>query len=435
MRRLQLAAAVAVCVFSVNVTRSASAQSFGIELHNTLMPASGGMAGTSIARPQDPLSALNANPGTLTQFQGTQAMFAGGWAEPAFDLTQTGNVALPGITPFSAASGTPGSAVANLGITQSLDGYGLPATIGLGLITNAGAGVEFRGVPESNGTSSEILVLQFTGGVGIDLTENLSAGATISMGQSFFDGPFVGAGAMVPAYGLRGAVGLNYALTPATSLGMYYQSKENFVYEDAIRLELFNGALDVVRDVRMDLPDNVGLGVANSALMGGRLLLAADVLYKQWDNADLFQDIYHNQWVLQTGAQLSFEKCRLRIGYAYAENPIAPVTGTTVGGVPLQSVPAVNYLQAQLGIISPHRFAAGIGMPNIFPNVDMDMSAGTMFEDSEQFGEFTSIDLSSYWIALGLTWRFGGGCHCNRCGCSTPGGCDTCASCSSEPSS
>ena len=39
-------------------------QVFGVELQNNLMPASGGMAGTSISRPQDLLSAINANPAT-----------------------------------------------------------------------------------------------------------------------------------------------------------------------------------------------------------------------------------------------------------------------------------------------------------------------------------------------------------------------------------
>lgn len=32
-------------------TEEARAQAFGLELHNTLMPASGGMGGTSIAKP------------------------------------------------------------------------------------------------------------------------------------------------------------------------------------------------------------------------------------------------------------------------------------------------------------------------------------------------------------------------------------------------
>src|SRR6476659_1717897 len=78
------------------LARAARAQSFGVELNNTLMPASGGMAGTSIAQPQDLTSSLNGNPGTLTQFQGTQFTFGGAWAEPTFNLTQTSNIPIVG---------------------------------------------------------------------------------------------------------------------------------------------------------------------------------------------------------------------------------------------------------------------------------------------------------------------------------------------------
>ena len=60
---------------------SVRAQTFGVELHNTLMPASGAMAGTSIAQPQDFLSGINGNPATLTQFKGTQFTFSGAWAD------------------------------------------------------------------------------------------------------------------------------------------------------------------------------------------------------------------------------------------------------------------------------------------------------------------------------------------------------------------
>jgi len=86
---------------------TASAQSFGIELNNTLMPASGGMAGVSIAQPQDLTSSVNGNPATLTQFRGTQFLFGGAWAEPTFNLTQTSNIPIVGpplIQPFSAKS-------------------------------------------------------------------------------------------------------------------------------------------------------------------------------------------------------------------------------------------------------------------------------------------------------------------------------------------
>src|SRR5689334_4513595 len=79
--------------------RSAAAQSFGVELNNTLMPASGAMAGASIALPQDLTSGINANPATLTQFQGTQFLFGGAWAEPTFNVEQTGPIPLLGVGP------------------------------------------------------------------------------------------------------------------------------------------------------------------------------------------------------------------------------------------------------------------------------------------------------------------------------------------------
>ena len=68
-------------------TRSATAQSFGVELHNTLMPASAGMAGASLALPQDLQSAINGNPATLTQFRGTQFSFGGAWAEATYNVS------------------------------------------------------------------------------------------------------------------------------------------------------------------------------------------------------------------------------------------------------------------------------------------------------------------------------------------------------------
>ena len=44
----------------------AHGQAYGVELRASLMPASGGMGGTSVARPQDLQSALMNNPATLT---------------------------------------------------------------------------------------------------------------------------------------------------------------------------------------------------------------------------------------------------------------------------------------------------------------------------------------------------------------------------------
>ena len=77
---------------SLLIATDARAQSYGVELHNSLMPASGGMGGASLTRPQDLQSAINANPSTLTQFHGTQFSFGGAWAEATYDLGYDGSV-------------------------------------------------------------------------------------------------------------------------------------------------------------------------------------------------------------------------------------------------------------------------------------------------------------------------------------------------------
>jgi long-chain fatty acid transport protein len=157
----------------------------------------------------------------------------------------------------------------------------------------------------------------------------------------------------------------------------------------------------------MDMPQNIGLGVANSALMDGRLLVACDVLYKLWDEADLYSAIYDNQWVVQTGMQYSTGPYRLRAGYVWAENPIDATPSLNVGGVPLGELPVVRYTQGLLAVTGQHRISAGVGVADVLPHVDLDMMAGGMFRSSEQLGAFTSTSIESYWIAFGLTWRYG----------------------------
>jgi len=117
--------ALAALVLSI-VASDACAQTYGIELHNSLMPASGGMGGASIARPQDLQSAINGNPAALTQFRGTQFSFGGAWVEPTYNITQLTPLPSVGVTPDSAKSGTPGSVLGNIGVTLDFSAFGLP---------------------------------------------------------------------------------------------------------------------------------------------------------------------------------------------------------------------------------------------------------------------------------------------------------------------
>ncbi len=384
----------------------AHAQTFGVELNNTLMPATGAMGGAGIARPQDLTSAVNANPATLTQFHGTQFLFGGGWAEPTYNLTQHTPIVLLDVDPYSAKSSAQGLPLGNIGVTQDLSALGLPATLGMAFVTTSGGFVDFRQIPESNGTNSAFISFSLPVALAADLTERLHVGGSLAMGIAFFDAPFVELGGMTPDTALRGAVGMNYDLTECTSLGAYYQTAQHFRFDNAVAFA-FN---QTYQDVNMDLPQNIGFGVANQTLMDGRLLLATDLLYKLWDEADLFRSVYDNQLVVQLGAQYSTGKYKLRAGYVWAENPLDEQPGRNIGGItPPGGIPAVRYTQGLMAVTCQHRISAGIGVTDVLPGIDLDLMAGGMFRNTQQLANFTTTSIESYWIGLGLTWRFGRG--------------------------
>lgn len=399
-RGLVLASAVCACL---TIAAKAKAQTYGIELHNTLMPVSGAMGGASIAQPQDLQSAINGNPATLAQFGGTQFSFGGAWAEATYNIDQLTPLPLVGVDPFSAKSNTPGGAAGNIGVTQELSAGDVPIVFGLGFLTNASAGVDFRGVPQSNGTSAQYVALDIVSGVGIPITEQVSLGGAFTFGSSFLDGPFTAAGGMVPAYGMRGAIGATYNLAPATTLGAYWQTKKHFHFDDVVVFDNGNAY-----DLSFDHPENLGLGLADHSLMDGRLLLAMDVLYKQYSNADFLSSIYKNQWVYQVGAQYQANsRLRLRCGYSYNENPMRGPAVTEIGGIPIQDgVPGMRYIQGQFAAITQHHITGGFGISNILPGIDSDFLMGGAFKGTDQFAT-TVASVESYWVGTYLTWRFG----------------------------
>ena len=81
------------------LSQSAWVQTYGIGLHNSVMPVSGGMGGASFTRPQDVQSAINANPATMSQFRGTTTGFGGVFIEPTCNFTQTAPLPLLGEFP------------------------------------------------------------------------------------------------------------------------------------------------------------------------------------------------------------------------------------------------------------------------------------------------------------------------------------------------
>lgn len=409
---------VACCLLSTTAT--VRAQSFGVELLNNVMPASGGMAGASIASPQDLQSAINGNPAALTQYRGTQFGFSGAWIEPTYNLTvaQPG-LPLIGVGPFDdAKSDAQGIAAANVGVSQDFTAFGLPMTTGLGLKSGAGGGVDFRHIPAANGTHANFIALDIISAVGVDMTDRWSLGASMILSNATMDGPFVGITGSSSDFALRGSVGVDYQLDCATNVGFYWQSKAGYTFENLARFQTPGPLLPTItRDVSVDRPQIVGLGISNTSLMEGRLLLAVDAVYQAYTDTALFGAIFDDQWSLQFGAQYSAsDRIRLRLGYGWNENPMRNAVGDRIGGVlPPGAAAHVQYVEALFAAIPQHRITCGLGVRDVLPGVDLDLFAGGMFEESQTFG-ITTASVESYWIGSGISWRFGSGaCECTNC--------------------
>ena len=320
MNRFCVAAVVLGLVLST-YQQNAHGQGYGTDTQNVLTPAAGGMAGVSIAEPQDVPAAIFGNPAALTQFRGTQFTLGGAWVEGYPTVTNNGSA--NGGVPFSVTSRTQGFACPEIGVIQDLRPVGVPGAFGLGFGSLSGLGAEYRGrAPDGsflNNVSSEYVVLGVNAAMGIELGERLSAGAAMTLGNGFeqlgFTGPLASS-AMVNAYGLRGTFGLDYSLNPCNTVGAFYQTRLDFKFPDSVR---FGNAY---HDLSVSQPETVGLGWANHSLMDGNLLLAADIYYKLWENAPLWEDVYVNQWAFAVGTQLTRGKLKYRLGYSYNTNPI-----------------------------------------------------------------------------------------------------------------
>ena len=371
-------------------------QGYGTDTQNVMAPASGGMAGVSAARPQDVPSAIFGNPATLSQFQGTQFTLGGGWIEGYPSVRDTRRPDLP-----SFKSGTQGFQGLEIGVAQEMDCLGLPGTLGIGLAGLGGLGAEYRGqAPFTNSPvndiSGELLILGLNVGAGVDVTEELSLGATVTLGTGFSQLGVVQSSAMVHDYALRGTVGAAYDLNPCNTLGVYYQSELGFTYPEAFRLPNASYV-----DIAMDQPQTVGMGLANTRFLDGNLLLAADIYYKLWDEAALYDSFMENQWAFAVGSQLTRGRNKFRLGYSYNTNPMNHNVGNQLDNLPVAQQ-AIQLLQASsLCLISQHRITVGVGREDfLIKGLNLDLFAGGLLKATDQFGPFES-SVAAYYAGHG----------------------------------
>lgn len=381
----------------------AHAANYGTDLNLTMLPAAGGMGGVGIARPQDTAAAVFGNPATLSQYgDATHFSFGATFYVPdvnaAHDGTATG-------TAWTADSDASDYLIPAISVVQPL---GNGVTLGFGLTPVAGIGSDFRDVPGSLGPIAELLVFGANAGLSYEVDDHWTVGAALTLGNGYFQAGLAENSASVHGFGVRATVGTTYEMG-ATTVGAYYRSPLSIEYENATKYS----ATDFW-DLTVEQPQELAFGIANSSLMNGNLLLEANVTWKNWEDADFYQDIYEDQTVFALGAQLTQGNMKWRLGYSYADSPIKGEVGSNVGeatallagGNTVNLNPVlVRYLQAtNAEVIWKHQVTAGLGY-TLTENFGIDVHVAAALEDDEQIGG-TRVEASSWQVGAGLNWRF-----------------------------
>lgn len=325
----------------------------GYGAESTLM----GGADTAVARDT---SALNTNPAGLVQIKGK--LFDGYGS-----LLRTTDLAHEDARNDQHADNRY-TLLAGGGYAQALES--IPCTAGIGFFTQGGAGAVFKHINTPFGTDDEMSSLfgiaKITPGMGCQVSDNLSIGASVSLvyasieQQFFYNTPpvlpdfagFKNKGADTIRFGFK--LGAQYQLNDQWRLGLSYTEKTKLPLTGGEAKFNF-GALGIVKydDLKirgLALPRELAIGAAFKP--NNDWLLSAKINWINW--ADAINDItttatdpnnpfapsaivavqqqdWHNQIVYALGTAYTYDdKTTLYAGYNHGNNPMPKDNSTAL---------------------------------------------------------------------------------------------------------
>jgi len=416
-----LALGVAAGMAMLAASTGAQAANTGTDLNLSAKARSGGMGGAAYTMPQEASAAVFGNPATLTQFKGMHFNFGAtivSLADPEIqqETTITGGP-LAGTYKNRIRSDANNYIVPDIGISMQISPK---LFIGTGLELDSGLGTDFRDdqfqlLGGAFGTQLPLLVevISFSANLAAayQVTEDLSVGASATIGfglaQLGTAGNTQGLGGLnggLTALGILPAAGGANTLTDfggttssvhdigfGASLGATYRLQEGIMMSATLKSPLSYNYRNIIsseispttnstshdgfQDLTIENPTEVILGVAfNDVFMPG-LLVEADAIWKNWSDANAFEDVFDDQWLLVFGAQYKAGDWSYRVGYTYAEDILTDKPSNTIGGldglgtIPLGDGPlaglstdVVKIVQiALIPVIWNHTVTAGLG--------------------------------------------------------------------------
>jgi len=453
-----LALGIAAGITMLVASTGAQATNSGTDLNLSTKARAGGMAGAAYTMPQEASAAVFGNPATLTQFKGINFNFGASMIGlmGAENQQQTIVDDGPAAGTYTNKSGSDANnyVIPDIGITMQVSPN---LVLGTGLEVDSGLGADYRDDPLSllggvAGVEIPLLVevISFSANLAAayQVTDQLSVGASATIGfglaQLGTAGPTAGLnGLNTGLNGLLTATGHPNALTDfggttssvhdigfGASLGATYLLQEGVMLSATVKSPLSYNYKNIIfsdqnavpgvhghdgyQDLTIQNPTEVILGVAFDNVIMPGLLVEADAVWKNWSDAQTFQDVFEDQWLLNIGAQYKTGDWTYRTGYSYAQDILSDKPNNTLGGldglgtIPLGGTPlaalsvdVIELVQMSLvPVIWKHTLTAGVGY-QITDAVSVDGFVSYAFAETETRSPATIDALAP--VLLGAT--------------------------------
>ncbi len=376
------------------------AANIGTDLNLTMMPAAGGMGGVGIASPQDIGASVFGNPATLSVLDGTHFMFGGTFYQPDVNAQHDGSATG---TAWSGESEAGPYLIPNAAVTQQL---GDRIVLSGGVTVVSGVGSDFRGTPGSLDPLAEILVFGANAGGSYKISDQFSVGTMLTIGLGLGQAGLISNTASTSDFGYRATFGMTYN-NRSTILGAYYRTPLAIKYKNMIQYSATE-----FHSPTFEQPQEIGLGISDDSFMQGNLLIAVDIILKNWASAQTYKDLYDDQTIIALGVQYNLSGYKLRAGFTHADSPIKTDVGSQVGdikslylgGSTVHFNPVLTqYVQAtNAEVIWEDQISFGLGIP-LGSHVHTDLHASFGLKRKQTIGA-TQVEGKTFQIGAAFSW-------------------------------
>jgi long-chain fatty acid transport protein len=394
----------AIGAISLLISSATMATTIGSDTNIKFSQTSAAMGGVGYVRPQDASASVFGNPATLTQL-GSDTDFTFGALYANVDISGEGDGS-DGLPTWDGDIETEKYLFPTVAVRQRITD---DLVLGGGLQVVSGLGADYR---NSHPLAPTVTFLTFgaNAAAAYNVSPQTTVGASVTLAYGLLEIGLLQGTGMQETFGLRAGLGITHDLGPVM-LSANYNSKLTLDFNQVAETTPGN-----FNDLTLEQPQEVIIGIATTDKTSQNFLVEANIIYKNWDNARLYEDIWKDTYTFQLGGQYNLtNKLKLRAGYSYTtdllkENGLGSSVGKlnslAAGGATVPLNPAlVQLVQATLADpLWNHNATAGLGY-DLTDTITADLNIGYGWGSDTQIGA-NRVETAVFTGGAGLTWKF-----------------------------